>query len=232
MASLEPDSYLDAQDELLVRSPSYMDAVGVVNRGQIGIQHDTLTHRLPNGTSESRPAMDDDGSRKLQRTVSMASINKNSQPPTPAPGTKSRDSNPNYPNYFHPLDQDLWSPRRLYNYLTFSYLNMFMRLGSQRQLAPEDLYPVPSLDEAYYLTENLEAAWKEQLDKPKGSLFKAFVGSFYKRWSMASLMLSIEAIFQVFEPFLLGRIISSTADGASDRVVYGYTGALIAAVLV
>jgi hypothetical protein len=232
MAEGEADSYLDAQDELLVRSPSYMDAIGV-NRGQLGIHHDTASHHHPEAnTLGNGSAVLDAATQKLQRTASMASIDKNSQPPAPAPGTKSRDTNPNYPDYFHPLDQNLWSFSRLYNYLTFSYLNMFMRLGSQRQLNPDDLYPVPSLDEAYLLTENLETAWKAQLDKPDGNLFKAFVSSFHRRWIMASTLLLIEAILQVIEPFFLGRIISSTADEASDEVVYSYTAALFAAVLV
>eukprot|EP00045_Choanoeca_perplexa_P017109 m.242188 g.242188 ORF g.242188 m.242188 type:complete len:1449 (-) comp17453_c0_seq21:1230-5576(-) len=233
MADWEPDSYIDDEDDMLVRSPSYMDAVGI-NRGQMGIHNDAAHHHVASAgiLPDSSPMGAGSASQQLTRTVSMSSINRNSQPPAPAPGTKSRDTNPAYPGFFHPLDRDIWSFRRLYDYITFSYLNPFMRLGATRQLSPEDLYPVPSLDEAYHLTESLEGAWKEQADKPNGSLLKAFIGSFYWRWSLASAMLLIEAILQVFEPYMLGRIISSTANGGSDQEVYGYAGGLVAAVLV
>lgn len=227
MAGEEPHSYLDGHDELLPRSASYMDAVGVVSRGQPVTIAMTAEHH-----HASAPSADDVGTTsKLQRTISMASVSADNQPPEPAPGTKSRDKSPNYPGYFHPLDQNLWHPRRVYNYITFSWPNFLLRIGASRQLEPEDLLPVASKEEAYALTQSLEESWKLQLDKPKGSLFKAFVRTFWWRWWVASFMLLVEAVLQVIEPYLLGRIIQSTADNAEDRVVYGYAAGMVGAVL-
>jgi hypothetical protein len=112
----------------------------------------------------------------------------------------------------HPLDRSLTTPRRVYDFLTFAWVNPLMRRGAQAQLKPQDLFPVPFHEESYNLTSTLETAWHGQLALPGGSLFTAYRQAFGARWLTASGWLGLEAILQVLEAWLLGILIRQVAD--------------------
>ncbi|EDQ84993.1 uncharacterized protein MONBRDRAFT_12298 [Monosiga brevicollis MX1] len=245
-------------DELLARSRSYMQATSleeenmhVDTRPNAEMIEPTsgpaphlpgLSQPVPFHPAKQHPSLDPDANPKLntedhrpgalprQRRRSRVDSERE-RIPQAEPGIKSRDVSARYPGFRHPLDENVWTPYRFLRFISFVWVNPIMRLGAKRQLEPDDLFPTPHRDESYHLASTLEEAWQEQLAKPNGNLFNAYVKAFWKHFALATFLLFIEAMLQVLEPWLLGRLINATANGDGDDVAFGYAGGLVASVL-
>ncbi|EGD72614.1 hypothetical protein PTSG_12159 [Salpingoeca rosetta] len=129
-----------------------------------------------------------------------------------------------------PIDKPLTTPLRWFMYITFSYLNPLCRLGAKRQLNSEDLFPIPSAEEARQLADRVEREWEKERHKKNGSLVKAYMRTFWGVWCFTSLLLFIETLFQIMEPVFLGQIVRNLQNDGDSRDAYKWAGALISTV--
>lgn len=132
----------------------------------------------------------------------------------------------------HPIDQPLTNPLRWLSYITFSYLNPICRIGAKRQLNSEDLYTIPSMEEARQLTDRMQAEWECQLSRPKGSLRKAYWRCFRGIWIFTTFLLLVETLLQVAEPVMLGRIVRNLQNDGDPTEAFKWAGGLLSAVIV
>eukprot|EP00049_Salpingoeca_infusionum_P018959 m.359497 g.359497 ORF g.359497 m.359497 type:complete len:1421 (-) comp18596_c0_seq1:107-4369(-) len=131
----------------------------------------------------------------------------------------------------HPLDGSFLSPHKWWSYLSFSYMASTFRQGYREQLKQRDLFPVPSSSGCDYMVSRAERLWHEQLQRPNGSLAKAYVKVFGGRWLFATFFLLLELLLMIGEPLALGYVISAITSGAAKGEVFKFAGILIVLIL-
>ncbi|OXA46434.1 Multidrug resistance-associated protein 4 [Folsomia candida] len=111
--------------------------------------------------------------------------------------------------------------------LFFWWINPLFRKGAKNDLAMDDLYSALKEDESERLGDQLEIAWKKQLEKKKSGkkpkLFRALISCFWKLYAFLvfGLMLD-EWVVRIAQPLFLKALINSFSDGSEQWEKYSY----------
>mmetsp|Transcript_5464 Transcript_5464/g.8077 ORF Transcript_5464/g.8077 Transcript_5464/m.8077 type:complete len:1386 (-) Transcript_5464:101-4258(-) len=139
--------------------------------------------------------------------------------------SKADAENPAHPPPPRGLPYSPFDRASLWSFLSFSFVGPLLERGKEYPLRDEDLDALSEFDTAKEVTDNLEAAWKDEIKKnPKNpSFWKAMYYSesnFFYVW-LSGIYAFGESATRVSQPVVMGFLIKWLSNGGSKSNGYG-----------
>ncbi|ORX44614.1 multi drug resistance-associated protein MRP [Hesseltinella vesiculosa] len=116
----------------------------------------------------------------------------------------------------------------IFSRITFMWLNPLIRLGTEKHLAQEDLWPLRNGEEADELSIKFQAIWGEELKRKNPSLARALLKLCGWPYVFAGAVKIIKDVLQYTQPLLLKQLIIWISSYSTDSPLPAHQGILIA----